>query len=242
MARVLVTGAAGAIGRPVCAELAGAGHTVRAFDLAPTPNVADTVVADIADRDAVRRAMRGMNAVVHLAAIPTDAPIETLLAPNVLGTHAVLWAAREEDVRRVVLASTIQTVGHIARERRATARDRAPGNHYALTKVWAEEMAALYRRVYGLEVVAARIAWMVRNPVEAERMSELGYYDVYLSPRDAARYFRIAVEAPVIDEPVMFVAGPEAGERVDLEPARRLGFVPRDHFPEGLDFEAARRP
>jgi hypothetical protein len=39
----------------------------------------------------------------------------------------------------------------------------------------------------------------------------------------------------------MFVAGPEAEERLDLEPARRLGFVPRDRFPEGLDFPASRR-
>jgi hypothetical protein len=62
-----------------------------------------------------------------------------------------------------------------------------------------------------------------------------------LSPRDAARFFRVAIEAPVIDEPVMFVAGPEAEERLDLEPARRLGFVPRDRFPEGLDFPASRR-
>jgi nucleoside-diphosphate-sugar epimerase len=152
----------------------------------------------------------------------------------------VLGAAREEGVRRVVLASTIQTVGHIARERRATARDRAPGNSYALTKVWAEEMGALARRAYGLEVVAARITWMVRNPVEAERMSELGYYDVYLSPRDAARFFRIAIEAPAIDDFVLYVAGPEAGERVDLEPTRRLGFVPRDRFPQGLDFPVER--
>jgi nucleoside-diphosphate-sugar epimerase len=182
-----------------------------------------------------------MDSVIHLAATPIDAPLETLLGPNVLGVHAVLRAAREEGARRVVLASTIQTVGRLARERRVTSRDRAPSNNYALTKVWAEEMGTMARRVYGLEVVVARIAWMVRNAAEAERMGELGFYDVYLSPGDAARFFRIAIEAPTIDEPVMFVAGPESGERVDLEPARRLGFVPRDRFPEGLDFPAARK-
>jgi uronate dehydrogenase len=241
MARVLVTGSAGAIGRPVCGELASAGHTVRAFDLEPTPNVTDAIIGDVADAASVRRAMLGMDSVIHLAAVPTDAPLETLLGPNVLGVHAVLRAAHEEGVRRVVLASTIQTVGRLARERRVTAHDRAPGNHYALTKVWAEEMGAMASRLYGLEVVAARIAWMVRNADEAKRMDELGFYDVYLSPRDAARFFRVAIEAPVIDEPVMFVAGPEAEERLDLEPARRLGFVPRDRFPEGLDFPASRR-
>jgi hypothetical protein len=71
-------------------------------------------------------------------------------------------------------------------------------------------------------------------------MIELGAYDVYLSPRDAARFFRIAVEAKDVDFAVMFVAGPESGARFDLEPARRLGFEPRDRFPEGLDFEIER--
>ena len=98
MARVLVTGSAGAIGRPVCSELRAAGHSVRAFDLAPTPDVDDAVVGDIVDRDAVTLATRGMDAVVHLAAIPTDAPIETLVLPNVLGVHHVLGADRKSVV------------------------------------------------------------------------------------------------------------------------------------------------
>jgi uronate dehydrogenase len=240
MARVLVTGSAGAVGRPVCAELRAFGHSVRAFDLQPTPAGDDALVGDIADRDAVSLATRGMDAVVHLAAIPTDAPFETLLGPNVLGVHHVLDAAREHGVGRVVLASTIQTVGHLSRERRVTADDRAPGNHYALTKVWAEEMGAFAARQHGLSVIVPRIAWMVRNPDEAKRMNEIRAYDLYLSPRDAARFFRVAVEADAPGFSLMFVAGPECGARVDLEPARRLGFVPQDRFPEGLDFPVLR--
>jgi len=240
MARVLVTGAAGAIGRPVCAELRAGGHAVRAFDLQPTPDVDDAVVGDITDRDAVSSATLGMDAVIHLAAIPTDAPLDALLGPNVLGTHHVLEAASEHGARRVVLSSTIQTIGQLSRERRVTAEDRAPGNHYALTKIWLEEMGAMAARKHGLSVVVPRIAWMVRNAAEAKRMNELGAYDVYLSPRDAARFFRIAVEASHVDFSVMFVAGPEGGERFDLEPARRLGFEPRDRFPEGLDFPVER--
>jgi uronate dehydrogenase len=240
VARILVTGSAGAIGRPVCAELRAAGHAVRAFDLSPTPDVDDAVVGDVADREAVTVAVRGTDAVIHLAAIPTDAPLETLLGPNVLGVHYVLDAARAHGVRRVVLASTIQTVGQLSRERRVTAGDRAPGNHYALTKLWAEEMGETAARQHGLAVIVPRIAWMVRNADEAKRMNELRAYDLYLSPRDAARFFRIAVEADATGFSLMFVAGPESGERFDLEPARRLGFVPRDRFPDGLDFSVER--
>jgi uronate dehydrogenase len=240
MAYVLVTGSAGAIGRPTCAELHAGGHRVRAFDQLRTPDVDESVVADIADRAAVTNAVRGVDAVVHLAAIPTDAPFENLVGPNVRGVHHVLEAAREAGVRRVVLASTIQTVGQLSRERLVTIDDRAPGNHYALTKIWAEEMGALASRVHGLEIVAARIAWMVRNPVEAKRLDELRAYDLYVSPRDAGRFFRHAIETPAAGFSLMFVAGPECGGRFDLEPARRFGFETRDRFPDGLGFEAAR--
>ena len=240
MARVLVTGSAGAIGRPVCAELRAHGHFVRAFDLASTPDVDEALIGDVADRDAVEQAVRGVDAVVHLAAIPNDAPLESLLGPNVLGVHYLFGAARASGVKRVVLASTIQTVGQLSRERRVTMKDRAPANHYALTKIWNEEMGALAARLHGIDVVVARISWMVRDPIEAKRLNEFRAFDLYLSPRDAGRFFRIAVEAAASGFSAMYVAGPECAERFDLEPARRFGFVAQDRFPEGLAFATER--
>jgi uronate dehydrogenase len=240
MARVLVTGSAGAIGLPTCAALREGGHVVRAFDRRPTPDVTDVMVGDIADRSAVFRAVQGVDAVVHLAAIPVDAPFAELVGPNVHGVHHVLEAARTHGVRRVVLASTVQTVGTLARERRVTVDDRAPVNHYALTKIWAEELGALAARAHGLEVVLPRIAWMVRSPDEARRLDESRSYDLYLSPRDVGRFFRVSVEAAVSGSAVMYVAGPECERRYDLEPTRRFGFEPRDRFPDGLPFEAVR--
>jgi nucleoside-diphosphate-sugar epimerase len=240
MARVLVTGSAGAIGRPTCAELRAGGHIVRAFDLHATPDVDECAVGDLADREAVASAMRDVDAVVHLGAVPTDAPFDALVGPNVVGVHHVLEAARAEGVRRVALASTVQTVGHLSRERRVTVDDRKPDNRYALTKIWAEEMGALAARVHGLEIVLARIAWMVRNVGEAKRLDEVRAYDLYLSPRDAGRFFRFAVETQTTGCTVMYVAGPECKNRFDLEPARRFGFEAHDRFPEGLPFEFAR--
>src|SRR5688500_2012310 len=108
-AHVLVTGSAGAIGRPVCAELLARGHRVRGFDRAPTPNVPAAAVADIADNAAVRRAAEGVDAIVHLAAAVNDADfLDVLLRPNVMGLFNACDAARRVGVRRLVLASSIQ--------------------------------------------------------------------------------------------------------------------------------------
>jgi uronate dehydrogenase len=239
MAKVLVTGAAGAVGQPVCHELLARGHEVVAFDLVAVPGHPDAILGNVADPKAVDRAMAGVAAVVHLAAEPNDAPFEQLVEPNVLGLYQVMNAARAHAVRRVVLASTIQVLG----KRRdptqpAGVGEATPANHYALTKVWAEVMGEMYARRFAMSVVCVRIAWMVRNRVEACRMSELGRPDLYLSPGDAGRFFALAVEAKGLDFAVVYAAS-HGGERLwDMEPSRRLlGYEPKDRWPSGLPFE-----
>jgi uronate dehydrogenase len=241
MARVLVTGSAGAIGQPVCAELSRRGHQVRGLDRVSTPNVADAVVVDLVDREGVRAAVRGVDSVVHLAAHPDDADFALLEGPNVRGLFHVLDAARQEGVGRVVLASSIQALGNwwdLSRHEPAGPRDGLPSNHYALTKVWAEHMGEMYARCYGLSVLAVRVAFMVRNPAEAARLEQKKVYDMYLSRGDVGRFFAQAVEAPAIDFAVVYAVGLGGERRFDMEPARRLlGFEARDRWPDGLGFE-----
>jgi dTDP-4-dehydrorhamnose reductase/catechol 2,3-dioxygenase-like lactoylglutathione lyase family enzyme len=245
MAKVLVTGSAGAVGRAVCRELVGRGHHVRGLDRVPTPGLEDVVTADIAEAEGpVRAACKGVDAVVHLAAEPNDAPFPTLLGPNVVGVHNVLRGAREEGVKRVVLASTMQVVwpgpplGHPARVDQAR-----PPNHYGLTKLWAEQMGEMYARCYGMSVIAVRLVWMVRNAREARKMRAHNRPEIYVSNRDAGRAFANAALAEGITFEVVYVAGPDAADLFDLEPARRIiCFEPRDRWPEGLAFDPDEAP
>jgi len=238
MLKVLVTGSAGTVGRPVCDELARRGHVVRGLDLAATPAIADAVVADVADAAAVREAVRGMDAVVHLAAQPHDVPFPELVGPNVVGLYNVMNAAREEGVRRLVVASSMMVVaGWMDSGRPAGVDDRRPVNHYSLTKLWAEDMAKLYALRFGVSTVVVRLGWMVRNPDEARHMRKLGIFNYYVSRADGARCFAAAVEVPDVKYEIVYAAS-LGGERVfDMEPARRLlGFEARERWPEGLPF------
>jgi uronate dehydrogenase len=138
-----------------------------------------------------------------------------------------------------VLASSIQVVG-----RRPDASgpvrvtDRSPGNHYALTKVWAEQMGEMYARRFGLSVLAVRIAWLVRNGEEARRMLQHVRPELYLSAHDAGRLFALAVEAKDIGFEVVYATSIGGEARFDMEPARRLlGYEAQDRWPEGLGFE-----
>ncbi|HEV8247778.1 MAG TPA: NAD(P)-dependent oxidoreductase [Polyangiaceae bacterium] len=239
MARVLVTGAAGAIGQPVCEELERRGHQVRGFDLRKASRPLDFVVADLAERAAVQRATADMDAVVHLGAMPDDGPFDDLLGPNVVGLFNVFDAARKASLKRVVIASSIQVVNGRPRGHVATAADRFPTNHYGLTKLWAEDMGEMYARCFGMSVIAARISWMVRDRVEAEKMLSFGAFNHYLSRGDAGRFFAQAVAAEKVSFAVLYVSGPKGNETVELEPARRLiGYEPQDEWPRGLPPDA----
>src|SRR6185295_3116655 len=94
--RVLVTGSTGAIGEPVAQHLLARGHHVRGFARRPSPGLEDYVVGDLNDQDAVRRAVEGMEVVIHLGAYPNPADFLTvLLDPNVRGLFHICDAARE---------------------------------------------------------------------------------------------------------------------------------------------------
>ena len=173
---VLVTGSAGRIGRAAVRELKARGHTVRGFDRVPTPGLADSLVGDITDGAAVRRAAQGVQALVHLAATPDDDDFLTQLLPNnIVGVYHVMEAAREAGVRRVILASSGQVVwcqrftGPLPI---GTDVQPTPRGWYAATKVFQEAAGRVYAEAHGLSVVAARLGWCPRNRDHIEELRE----------------------------------------------------------------------
>jgi nucleoside-diphosphate-sugar epimerase len=151
----------------------------------------------------------------------------------------VLDAARQESAR-VVLASSIQTLGMWSKQNRtqpASVAEASPANHYGLTKVWAETMGEMYARCYDMSVIAVRVAFMVRNPAEALSLQRKQVHDLYLSRTDVGRFFALAVEARDVRFAVLYAVGLGGEHLFDMEPARRLiGFEARDRWPDGLGF------
>jgi hypothetical protein len=111
--RVLITGAAGLIGRAITTRLLENGYEVRLIDLAADPGLPNYTVCDIMDFEAVRAQAHDCDAVVHMAALrsPFYAPGPEVYRINVLGTFNVFEAAAKEGIRRVVQASSINAIG-----------------------------------------------------------------------------------------------------------------------------------
>ena len=163
--RVLVTGGAGFIGSHVVDKLRAAGHEPRIFDLRRSrhhaPGEVDTYIGDLLDVDDLRNAMRGCDAVAHLAAsadvgIVADEPVEAE-ALNSRGTLNVLEAARQAGIARVIYASTIWVYSDgCGPEVDEDTTVGLPSHLYTATKLAGEMYCNSYSELYDLDFTILR--------------------------------------------------------------------------------------
>ena len=168
MAVYLITGGAGFIGSHLAEELVRRGERVRVADSFVTgkrENLAhlsgvDMLEGDLADLSVARRAVEGVDFVLHQAAIPSvprsvQDPLTSHRA-NVDASLNVLVAARDARVRRVVYAGSSSAYGDTPVLPKVETRATAPLSPYALQKLVAEQYGQMFARLYGLETVTTR--------------------------------------------------------------------------------------
>ena len=168
MAQYLVTGGAGFIGSHLCEELARRGETVRVVDslitgkranLAHVPGV-EFIEGDLADVAVATRAVRGVDYVLHQAALPSvprsvEDPITSNRA-NIDASLNLLVAARDASVKRVVYAGSSSAYGNSATMPKVETMPTAPLSPYALQKLVAEQYCQMFTSLYGVETVTIR--------------------------------------------------------------------------------------
>ena len=196
--KVLITGSEGRIGRHLATVLRDEGHDLRGFDVvARAERQRDYTPGDLRDLPAVRLAMQGVDAVVHLGAVPGDRDDgAVVMQTNVLGTYNVLQAAHEYGVPRLVYFSSINAQGSVKglRPPEYLPIDDLYPHHpltpYQLSKHLGEEICRSFSESYGLVTLCLRPTLVVypdRNPrpfLGAVQFNELwkheywGYVDV----------------------------------------------------------------
>jgi uronate dehydrogenase len=229
--RVLLTGAAGSIGRVLTAGLDARGHDVIGLDLVPATEGDDRrwYVVDCTDPDAVRAvfAEERLDAVVHLAGNPGEASLPDALDSHVVTTAALLDAAVAHDVHRFVYASSNHAVGRTPRQKlgpdllTVEARPR-PDTFYGVGKVAAEALLSLYADRYAIDALACRIGSFLPEPTSTRHLS------TWLSPDDCVRMFDACLTTPAPGFAVLYGISANTRAWWDLEPGRALGYRPAD--------------
>ncbi|MFF8292277.1 NAD-dependent epimerase/dehydratase family protein [Streptomyces sp. NPDC016309] len=224
---LLLTGGAGGLGTLMRGLLPAYGYELRLFDATPIEGEPGAVAADLADKEALREAVRGVDAIVHLAGISLEASFDKLLRANIEGTYNLYEAARAEGVGRILFASSNHAVGFTPRPREGDPlipvdTPRRPDTYYGLSKCFGEDLAQLYWDLHGVETVSVRIGACCMEPTSVRMLS------VWLSPGDCARLFHAALTAEDVRHTV--VHGSSANTRLwwDLSSARALGYEPQD--------------
>lgn len=213
---VLVTGGCGNIGRVVVRTLIEAGHRVRVLDMRePEDPEVGFIVGSVNDPDVVDAAVQGVDAVVHLAAIPAyraETPPADYMRVNVEGTFRVADAAGRRGVPRLVMASSDSALGfvfashpfdpdYLPIDENHVLRPQDP---YGLSKMLGEEICAAASRRYDMKTVCLRFCWVwfedtysARAAIQADdamtlRRTLWGHVHV----RDAAEACLRAIECP----------------------------------------------
>ncbi|MGI8913647.1 MAG: NAD-dependent epimerase/dehydratase family protein [Chloroflexota bacterium] len=228
MKKVLITGAAGRIGRSLHVGLTGRYRLRLMYHRTVLPVRAneEAVVADLGDLEGVRRAVEGVEAIVHLAGNPsTQASFEEVLLANIVGAYHVYEAARLAGVPRVVFASTNHVTGMYERSGSLVWPELPvrPDSFYGASKAYGEALGRYYHDQYGLAVICLRIGSALPRPTNRRALG------TWISERDMTQLIWRSIEAPVTFG-VFYGISDNTRRQWDITNARDLlGYRPEDN-------------
>ncbi len=172
--RLLITGAAGGLGRVLRDRLAPLARVLRLADIVPItdprPNE-EVVTCDLADPVAVDAMVAGCDGIVHLGGVSVEKPFAPILQANILGLYNLYEAARNHGKPRIFFASSNHTIGFYPQQGPRLSPDAPfrPDSLYGVSKVFGEALARLYFEKFGQETALVRIGSATPTP-ENHRM------------------------------------------------------------------------
>lgn len=224
--KILITGAAGRLGRELRTGLVHLADTIRLGDRTPFDDLAtheEQAVFELADMAATIAATEGCDAIVHFGGAPLESPWQTILDSNIRGSYHLYEGARKHGAKRVIYASSVHAIGyHLIEDHIGVDAPVRPDSLYGVSKNFVESLSRLYWDKFGIESACLRIFSSFPEPADRRMLWS------YLSFADCVRLTEAALTAPRIAHTLAFGLSDNKVKMVDTSGANHLGYVPQD--------------
>lgn len=225
--RLLLTGAAGGLGKELRQRLKPFCNTLRLSDIAniaPADDDQEEIqLCDLSDKQAVHHLVEGVDAIVHFGGVSVERPFEEILGANICGVFHIYEAARRHGVKRVIFASSNHVIGfHKQTEVLDALSPRRPDSYYGLSKCYGEDTASFYFDRYGIETLTIRIGSSFAEPQNRRMLS------TWLSFDDLTQLIARGLYTDAIAHTVVYGASNNTPNWWDNRYAAHLGYQPQD--------------
>ena len=224
--RLLLTGAAGGLGRVLRPRLKTICDVLRVSDLADLGEAApgeELHRVALEDREAMLALLEGVDAVVHLGGVSTEKSFAQILAGNIVGMVNLYDAARLHGTKRIVFASSNHVTGFYRQDEHLdTLAPLRPDGHYGLSKAYGENLARWAFDRFGIETACLRIGSSFPAPKDRRMLA------TWLSYGDLESLVRACLAAPPLGFTVVYAMSDNRGIWWDNRHAAHLGWQPKD--------------
>jgi uronate dehydrogenase len=238
--RLLLTGAAGGLGRVLRPRLKAMCEVLRVSDIAELGEAApgeELRPAALQDRTAVHALLQGVQAVVHLGGVSVERPFDEILPANIEGVFNLYEGARLHGTRRIVFASSNHVTGFYRQDETIDPSMPArPDGYYGISKAFGEQLSRFYFDRYGIETVCLRIGSAFPEPKDRRMLA------TWLSYDDLERLVVACLTAPAVGHTVMYGMSDNRLTWWDNARARHVGFRPQDSSEPFRPAVEARQP
>ncbi|MEY3611176.1 MAG: hypothetical protein RJB14_898 [Pseudomonadota bacterium] len=238
--RLLLTGAAGFLGRELRPRLKSYCHVLRLSDRADLGKAQpgeELQLAALENKAQVLNLLDQVDAVVHLGGISTEQPWDDILAGNIMGMVNLYEAARLKGVQRIVFASSNHVTGFYRQDEVVNTRmPPKPDGFYGLSKAFGEDLAQMYWDRWGIETVSIRIGSSTPEPKDRRMLA------TWLSHDDLERLVVAALTAPIVGHSIIYGMSDNQTTWWDNTHAQHIGYRPLDSSDVFRQAVEARQP
>jgi uronate dehydrogenase len=225
--RLLITGAAGGLGRAMRPRMRKFAHSVRISDITEIADFdaqEEQMTCDLGDAGAVMKLVEGCDGIIHLGGISVEDKFSKILNANIVGLFNLYEAARAHGHPRILFASSNHTVGYYRQYEHidATAPMR-PDSLYGVSKCFGEALARMHFEKFGQETAIVRIGSCFEKPKNHRMLATWMSFDDFEGLID--RVFN----APLLGCPIIFGVSDNDRALWDNSQAAFLGWRPKDN-------------